>query len=535
MSMFGAAIGNALAGLGGTGAAAAIVAGGLAVGALGGGFIAAQGGGGQPATSSGKLAVYACPDSGEPVAMVPGGQKLLATGRTADSTWLRIHFPDPGRTEAWIQASPVQVKGAVDSLPVAECLPELAVVAPSFAPAATLTVAGDNPATPSPTPSATPTPPPTVAPTANARPALAGLAAFPSKISYDTGDYCPSAAKKVTFKVKATDAAGVDKVALFWRKPGAGGFTQAVMTRVAGSAKSGTWQVTLDTTANGITEAGKLAYYAVATDTGGATRKIPASGSNTITVAVCVNTGPAITGASSSSGKNLSWDPLGVGRCQTATDITATVKDPDGVKSVTLFYRRPGGSWDSKPMNNTTLRGKWYANLDTLGDKITIPDPPTGTLRWYIKAVDAKGKTSQTSTASITIRRCDSEAVFDGVFPQGQTYSCSNPARITLGTYANDEDQPNDGLKVVFHWTLSNPRTGAGPISGKMTANLSKGNYYQGVTSTFNGQTFYAGRLTAYVVTTDRYGGTTKSPVDGPYTMQCSDFLFPPFGQAAPR
>jgi hypothetical protein len=56
-----------------------------------------------------------------------------------------------------------------------------------------------------------------------------------------------------------------------------------------------------------------------------------------------------------------------------------------------------------------------------------------------------------------------------------------------------------------------NPRSGAGPISGKMTANVTKGNFYRGTTATFNGKTFYEGRLTVYAVTTDRFGGTTKS------------------------
>jgi hypothetical protein len=107
------------------------------------------------------------------------------------------------------------------------------------------------------------------------------------------------------------------------------------------------------------------------------------------------------------------------------------------------------------------------------------------------------------------------------VFPTTSTYSCTTGATISIATYANDPDQPSDGLKVVFHWTLTNPRTGAGPISGTMTANVAKGNFYQGTTASFNGQTFYEGRLTVYAVTTDRYGGTTKSAVDGPYGMQC--------------
>ena len=53
-----------------------------------------------------------------------------------------------------------------------------------------------------------------------------------------------------------------------------------------------------------------------------------------------------------------------------------------------------------------------------------------------------------------------------------------------------------------------------------MQANVKQGNYYQGTTSAFDGKTFYYGSLTVYAVTTDRYGGTTKSRL-APYIMRC--------------
>ncbi len=294
------------------------------------------------------------------------------------------------------------------------------------------------------------------------------------------------------------------------------------MTQGAGTATSGTWQATLDTTANGLKTAGSVSYYALARDTAGATTRLPSSGSQTISVVICANTGPTITSTTSSSGSSLSWDPLGVGGCQTATDITAAVKDQDGVKSVTLFFRRPGSStWSSKAMDNQTVPGKWYANLDTLGDKISIPTPPTGTLSWYIKAVDAKNAASQTKAASLTIRRCDSAAGFDGVFPTSNTYACTTAASIQISTYANDPDQPEDGLKVVFYWQLANLRITSTPIaSGSMSANLASGNKYSGTTATFDGKTYYYARLSVYAVTTDKYGGTTKSTV-GTAVMSC--------------
>ena len=108
------------------------------------------------------------------------------------------------------------------------------------------------------------------------------------------------------------------------------------------------------------------------------------------------------------------------------------------------------------------------------------------------------------------------------MFPTSQTYACSSTT-IGIGTYANDADQPGGGLKVVFHWTLSNPRVPAtravsGVVNGRPVARGS--NRYEGTTASFNGKTFYAGLLTVYAVTTDKYGGTTTSST-GKFSMSC--------------
>lgn len=506
MSAIGAALGRGVASLGGPQVAAVVIVAGLVAGVTGGAAIGSGGFPGQAATTSGELAVYPCPDQGPALLTVKGGQKLLATGRTEDGVWLRIHFPLPGRTEAWVQASPLSVSGAVDSLPVAECAPEFAAGSPDVLPGATLTAILNLAPTPAPTPE--PTPEPTATPTPNKKPSLASLTVSTAKISYDQGSYCPTAVKKVTFKVKAGDDEGVDKVTLFWREPGAGTYAQSVMSRSAGTEQSGTWQVTLDTTANGITRVGKLAFYAVATDTAGATRRLPSSGASSITVAVCVNKGPAITSASSSSGSSLYWDPLGSpANCQTATNITATVKDADGVKSVTLFYRKPGSStWLSKPMDNRTIPGKWYANLDTLGDKITIVSPPTDTLSWYIKAVDGKNVASQTKTASITVRRCDVEAVF-GSSSYYPTAMCLSGPTSFYGS-ASDPDGIG-GSSAVFVYTYRRTDGTTRTAKKRMTGNNDGDWYYW--TSLQAGADWSTGRatMTFYIQTTDRYGGVS--------------------------
>jgi uncharacterized protein YraI len=165
MSAVGAAFGRAVGALGGPQLAAILVVGGLLAGALTGGLIV---GGLSPdvsGTSTGQLSIYACPGVGPALQTVPAGQRFLVTGRLQDGTWARIHYPQPGRTEAWVQVSPLTFKASLDSVPVATCAPVVAIAAPSFGPGSTLTAIQDNSPSPSPTPVPTATPTPTPRPT----------------------------------------------------------------------------------------------------------------------------------------------------------------------------------------------------------------------------------------------------------------------------------------------------------------------------------------------------------------------------------
>src|SRR3954453_5207979 len=143
MSAIGLLLARVVGSVGGPVATGAVGAGGIAVGALRGGVIAS--GGGQQASASGELAVYPCPNTGPALLMIHAGQRVLATGRTEDSSWLRIHFPAPGRGEAWVQAGPLTVEGTVASLPVATCAAELAIALPSVLPDEPLTAIQNNP------------------------------------------------------------------------------------------------------------------------------------------------------------------------------------------------------------------------------------------------------------------------------------------------------------------------------------------------------------------------------------------------------
>ncbi|MHB8959454.1 MAG: hypothetical protein ACYDAN_07495 [Candidatus Limnocylindrales bacterium] len=505
MSAAGAWLVRALASLGGPQTAVAVLVAGVVAGGLGGYAITNSQRAGS--TTANSVAVYPCPNQGPALLTIAGGQQLLVTGRLADSSWLRIHLPEPGRTEGWVQAGPLTVSGTVDSLPIVSCAAEAGAPPPAIVPVQPLTAILN--ATPSPAPTPTPSPTPSPSPTQNAHPSLTALTASTTKISYDQGSYCPTAVKKVTFSVKASDASGIASVALNWRAPGATRFTPAMMTRTAGTATSGTWQVTLDTTANGLTTAGNLNYFAFATDTAGATTQLPSPGSKIITVAICANTGPSITSVSSSSGSSLYWvPPGGTGSCQTTTYITAAVKDVDGLKAVTLYFRRPGSTtWSSKPLSQTG--NKWSASLDTLRDKISIPNSPTGTLSWYIKAVDAKGLASQTKSSSITIRRCDSPAVI-AVSASSAQLCIKRPTYF----YANASDP--DGLSASSA-TLIYTYTQADGTSKTVTVPM---RYSDQTPSTFfwdytmNAGTGWAlAPVTWSVQTKDAFGGVTRSAV----------------------
>src|SRR4029079_9612471 len=186
VSAFGAGIGRAVASLGGPQVAAIVVAGGLVAGAIGGGIFG--GGSGTNATSPASLAIYPCPDSGPALASVGSGQKFLFTGKSDDASWVRIYYPLPGRTEAWVTSGPLKVDGSLNDVPVVPCSPVEAGPGAPGGPGASLTAIENNSPSPAaPSPSAGPTASPDGGPT------LARLTTGPS-IAGGPQRYCSSAA-----------------------------------------------------------------------------------------------------------------------------------------------------------------------------------------------------------------------------------------------------------------------------------------------------------------------------------------------------
>ncbi len=169
MSAAGAWLARLVSAVGGAPATGALLIGGLLVG-IAGGFLL---GGGLPASPepslAGTLAIYPCPNSGPAILQAPSGQRMLVTGRSADDEWLRIQYPAPARSEAWVRTSQIALSGSMEDLPVVECGAETAV-SPGPSVLASLTAIGSFVPTPPPTPTPEPTPEPTPTPAPTPKP-----------------------------------------------------------------------------------------------------------------------------------------------------------------------------------------------------------------------------------------------------------------------------------------------------------------------------------------------------------------------------
>ena len=83
------------------------------------------------------VTVHDCPD-GVPIAVLAGGDGVLATGRTEDGLWIEIRSPLDTTLPAWMSAGTLDPDGDLADLPVHEC----AVEATTTTTASTTTVPG---------------------------------------------------------------------------------------------------------------------------------------------------------------------------------------------------------------------------------------------------------------------------------------------------------------------------------------------------------------------------------------------------------
>jgi hypothetical protein len=487
---------------------------GLLAGVVGGGALVATGTvefGGTPAggaAAGAVLELVPCPDQGPVVGTIPKGQEVLVTGRSADGGWLQLYWPAPGIERAWTKAGPLDLQGDPASLPVEEC-----EAPPTPSPRPTVEPTPSPTASPTPTPSPTPSPTPT-APPKPTKPKLSSLTASTKTISYDTGDYCPTAPTGVTISVRATDPEGIDRVTLHYRAPGASGYLTKPMR-----ASGGRYVATLDTSADGLRSAGTLNYYVTATDREPEPQRarLPSKTAQ-ITVRVCRNTGPKITLLKASPTSIVADAPnTSCSTGSTLSEFQAQATDPDGVKSIRLFFKKPGAS--SYTSRAFTQDGDtWYSFINTVSSVDNIVR--SGTISWYVEATDDKGAKTKSKTSSIKVTRCDTEADFDYGGTSEVTYngSACTPNRLTIAVYAQDADAgyPSDKLKVTLQWTAQNGRGPAmGSYSGTTTARFMKGNYFEVYVSTVGWKEPGSWNISFRASSTDPYGGKSTAGFTG--------------------
>ncbi len=361
-----------MAGLGALGASGlfagkslAVLGAGLLTGALTGGALVASGtvqlGGTSGATASGShpgLELVPCPDQGPVMGVIPQNQKVLVTARSADSGWLQLYWPAPGIERAWTRAGPLQLQGDVASLPVAACE---AAPSPTPRPSDEPTPTPEATPTPTPTPGATPTPTPTAMP--NAGPRLSGLAPSTASVSFDQGNYCANDPTSVTFSVSASDKDGLAGVTLFYRPPGSASFLSKAM-----SPSGGKYVATLNTTTDNLKTAGPLNYYVAAKDH---ERRPEVGAAPGLGLARDDRKGLQEHRPEDHAARRQRRPRSSPTRCRsdargsTLSSFTAQATDPDGVKSVTLYFRKPGAG--SYTRRGFTLDGTtWYSYINTV-------------------------------------------------------------------------------------------------------------------------------------------------------------------------
>jgi hypothetical protein len=345
-------------------------------------------------------------------------------------------------------------------------------------------------------------------------PKVSGLKASRTTISYDRGQYCVTAPKATTISVAATDADGIASATLFFRRPGSTVFVKKPMT-----LSKGRYVATLDTTADKLTRAGEVRYYVVVTDAHSAPKstRSPAKGSLALTVKVCMNTGPTITSLVASP-TSIIADPLNAGcRGSTIAQLQAQATDVDGVKSVQLFFQKPGASaFESREFVESG--SIWTTSINTVTDNILTG----GTIAWYVVATDSKDKATKSAVSTIDVTRCDAPAVISFGTVTGRAFNdraCS-PNSITIPVLASDRDNAAAGdgdsrrLQVVVSWRASN---GQQTQTGAVGAVFQKGNSFLATVPLYTGWVdggpwplgIYSFVYSA--TTTDVTGGTTQS------------------------
>jgi hypothetical protein len=370
---------------------------------------------GPPPVVARTLAVVGCPGAGSIVAVAQPGQQMLVTGRSADGAWLRIYVPGPASNDGWVPATSVNVLADASGLPVAGCA-EVAAATGTPGPTATATVLATATPTPAATPTATPkptstprptpTPTPVPTPTPNLGPTfvMQPVSDVASINTNPLGTGTCTLALGTGLTTRVSDPDGIAGIQLWVRKPGA-----ATYKRLSHdfTNNGGTWNDFINAKDDGVTTAGTLSYYALATDTKGAKTK---SKTRSLKIVRCD------TEAQIGGGLNLYQDAPKQYRITLACGAPdnqplpwrLSVVDPDGLRSVKVSYVLAQTSGSKTSSGSVTLvdqgGGIWTGSSASyyLWDWYGI-----NSLQWSVVTTDAYGgKSSYAETDSLRISAC---------------------------------------------------------------------------------------------------------------------------------
>jgi hypothetical protein len=219
------------------------------------------------------------------------------------------------------------------------------------------------------------------------------------------------------------------------------------------------------------------------------------------------NVGPVFTSRPKSSVATMFADPSGEGDCwglPRRTTITVVVTDPDRVTGVQLWVKKPGATSFAQLTHSFSNRTSyWSTFIDAYYDHINAG----GTMSFYAIAVDGTGLKTQSKTASIAVRQCDTDAAVtvsidlpssDGIYQV--------PGNCVYGPvpwYFTIRDPDGTVTSALLSLTKTNYLgTGNQTVTLRRLVNPA---YWYGESTSFDGET-----KTSWVMTaTDVNGGTT--------------------------
>ena len=361
------------------------------------------------------LALIGCPDGGSVVAVAQPGEQMLVTARNADGSWLRVYVPAPVARDGWVPATSVELLADGSGLPVAGCSEVAAATGTPPIPTATLPPATPEPsvaattataaptekatAKPTPVPTPTPTPTPNVGPKFTAQP----LAVVRTIDTNPIGSTTCTRPASTSIRAGVADPDGVSSVELWVRKPGASAYARIGRDFV----KSGTtsWRAAISTKTDGLPTAGKLNFYAVASDAKGVKTK---SKVGSLTITRCDSE------ADISGGLDLALlgpDLYLINLCtssQQPIPWRLSVIDRDSLRTVKVSYVFTQDSGPKTSSGTVTLAdvggGYWEGSSATYEMQQWYG---YNTVAWSVVTTDAYGgKTSRGHTDRVLSRYC---------------------------------------------------------------------------------------------------------------------------------